>query len=136
MRGISALGSVRGGLLGTAAIVVIALSGAAHAQKVAVITPYLAQPGTQFYVEGFQAAAKDKGWEVNVIDTKNDVAAVISRIEDVVNQKVDAIVINVDPAQVAAGLQAAKAAPTTRRPMTDLIIDTATRAWDPEAGSG
>ncbi len=83
-------------------------AGAAHAQKIAVITPYLAQPGTQFYVEGFQAAAKDKGWDVNVIDTKGDVAAVISRIEDVVNQKVDAIVINVDPAQVAAGLQAAK----------------------------
>jgi ribose transport system substrate-binding protein len=108
MRGISALGSIRGGLVGTAAIAVIALAGAAHAQKVAVITPYLAQPGTQFYVEGFQAAAKEKGWEVNVIDTKNDVAAVISRIEDVVNQKVDAIVINVDPAQVTAGLQAAK----------------------------
>ena len=72
------------------------------------ITPYLAQPGTQFYVEGFQAAAKEKGWDVNVIDTEGDVAAVISRIEDVVNQKVDAIVINVDPAQVAAGLQAAK----------------------------
>lgn len=108
MRGISALGSIRGGLVGTAAVVVIALAGAAHAQKVAVITPYLAQPGTQFYVEGFQAAAKEKGWEVNVIDTKNDVAAVISRIEDVVNQKVDAIVINVDPAQVTAGLQAAK----------------------------
>ena len=78
--------------------------------KVAVITPYLAQPGTQFYVEAFQAVAKEKGWEVNVIDTSGDVAAVISRIEDVVNQGVNAIVINVDPAQVAAGLQTAKAA--------------------------
>jgi len=78
------------------------------AAKIAVITPYLAQPGTQFYVEGFQAAAKEKGWDVNVIDTKGDVAAVISRLEDVVNQKVDAIVINVDPAQVKAGLQTAK----------------------------
>ena len=84
------------------------LTGGAFAQKVAVITPYLAQPGTQFYVEAFQAAAKEKGWEVNVIDTQNDVAAVISRIEDMVNQKVDAIVINVDPTQVTAGLQAAK----------------------------
>jgi len=35
--------------------------------KIAVITPYLAQPGTQFYVEGFQAAAKAKGWDVNVM---------------------------------------------------------------------
>ena len=83
-------------------------AGAALAAKVAVITPYLAQPGTQFYVEAFQAVAKDKGWDVNVIDTQGDVAAVISRIEDMVTQKVDAIVINVDPAQVQAGLQAAK----------------------------
>ena len=96
-------------VFGAAAIAVVSSAGAAHAQsKIAVITPYLAQPGTQFYVEGFQTAAKEKGWDVNVIDTKGDVAAVISRIEDVVNQKVAAIVINVDPAQVAAGLQAAK----------------------------
>ncbi len=77
------------------------------AGKVAVITPYLAQPGTQFYVEGFEAAAKSHDWEVNVIDTKGDVAAVISRMEDSVTQNVDAIVINVDPAQIAAGLAAA-----------------------------
>jgi len=109
MFGRSAAGSLGTWIVGAAAIAFSALSGVAHAQpKVAVITPYLAQPGTQFYVEGFQAAARDKGWDVNVIDTKGDVAAVISRIEDVVNQKVDAIVINVDPAQVAAGLQTAK----------------------------
>lgn len=80
---------------------------AQDAPSVAVITPYLAQPGTQFLVEGFEAAAGDKGWNVNVIDTAGDVAAVISRIEDMVNQGVDAIVINVDPAQVEAGLQIA-----------------------------
>jgi ribose transport system substrate-binding protein len=79
----------------------------AFAQTVAVVTPYLAQPGTQMYVEGFQAAAASKGWEVNVVDTAGDVAAAISRIEDAVTQKVDAIVINVDPAQVSAGLLAA-----------------------------
>ena len=33
-----------------------------------------------------------------MIDTKGDVAAAISRIEDATNDKVDAIVINVDPA--------------------------------------
>lgn len=87
-----------------------AWAGPAAAEKIAVITPYLAQPGTQFYVEGFKAAAtkNNPGWEVNVIDTAGDVAAVVSRIEDAVNQKVDAIVINVDPAQVSAGLQTAK----------------------------
>ena len=81
--------------------------GSALAQTVAVVTPYLAQPGTQFMVEAFEAAAEAKGWTVNVIDTAGDVAAVISRLEDVINQGVDAIVINVDPAQVAAGLQTA-----------------------------
>lgn len=84
-------------------------TGAAFAQaKVAIVTPYMAQPGTQFYIEAFQAVANEKDWDVNVIDTAGDVAAVISRIEDLVNQNVDAIVINVDPTQVAAGLQAAQ----------------------------
>jgi ribose transport system substrate-binding protein len=97
------------GVAFAAAALVAGSAGAAMAQsKVAVITPYLAQPGTQFYVEAFQAVAKEKGWDVNVIDTSGDVAAVISRIEDVVNQGVNAIVINVDPSQVAAGLQTAK----------------------------
>lgn len=84
-------------------------AGAASAAgKIAVITPYLAQPGTQFYVEAFEAAAKDKAWDVNVIDTKGDVAAVIARLEDAATQKVDAVVVNVDPAQVEAGLAAVK----------------------------
>ena len=82
----------------------------AAGEKIAVITPYLAQPGTQFYVEAFEAKAKEFGWEVNVIDTKGDVAAAVGRIEDAANQKVAAIVINVDPAQVQAGLEAARTA--------------------------
>jgi ribose transport system substrate-binding protein len=82
-------------------------AAAAQAETVAVITPYLAQPGTQFYVEAFQARADELGWTVNVVDTAGDVAAVISRMEDAVTQGVDAIVINVDPAQIGAGLQAA-----------------------------
>ena len=93
-------------ILGTAAALALS-SGTLSAETVAVITPYLAQPGTQAYVEGFQVKAAEAGWTVNVIDTAGDVAAVISRIEDSVTQKVDAIVINVDPAQVAAGLQVA-----------------------------
>jgi ribose transport system substrate-binding protein len=87
---------------------VLALSApAVLAETVAVITPYLAQPGTQFYVDAFQARAAELGWDVNVIDTAGDVAAVIARIEDQVTAGVDAIVINVDPTQVGAGLQAA-----------------------------
>lgn len=80
---------------------------ASFAETVAVITPYLAQPGTQAYIEGFKIAAEKNNWDVNVVDTAGDVAAAISRIEDAVTQNVDAIVINVDPAQVNAGLLAA-----------------------------
>jgi len=94
----------------TGATVAIGIAGTAQAQEVAVITPYLAQPGTQFYVDGFEARAGELGWTVNVIDTAGDVAAVISRIEDVVTQGVDAIVINVDPAQIGAGLNTASEA--------------------------
>ena len=96
---------IRTSLLGLA--VAAGLGSTAAAQEVAVITPYLAQPGTQFYVEGFEKRADELGWEVNVIDTAGDVAAVISRMEDVVTQGVDAIVINVDPSQVGAGLRIA-----------------------------
>jgi len=90
-----------------ASLAAAGLSAPAAAQEVAVITPYLAQPGTQFYVDGFSARADELGWDLNVIDTAGDVAAVISRIEDVVTQGVDAIVINVDPAQIGAGLSTA-----------------------------
>lgn len=90
------------------AVVFAGIAGAAVAQsRVAVITPYLAQPGTQFYVDAFQEVAGENEWDVNVIDTAGDVAAVISRMEDMVTQNVDAIVINVDPSQVEAGLQSA-----------------------------
>jgi ribose transport system substrate-binding protein len=107
---------VRRNFLGLATISAMALmsgiaaAAAAAGEKITVITPYLAQPGTQFYVEAFQEKAKANGWEVNVVDTKGDVAAVISRLEDAANQKPAAIVINVDPSQVTAGLEAAKAA--------------------------
>ena len=80
----------------------------AFAQEVTVVTPYLAQPGTQAIIEGFKTEATNLGWTPNVIDTAGDVAAVISRIEDAVAKNVDAIVINVDPAQVEAGLEVAK----------------------------
>ncbi len=98
------------GIAAVSALALMSVGAAAAGEKITVITPYLAQPGTQFYVEAFQEKAKANGWEVNVVDTKGDVAAVISRLEDAANQKPAAIVINVDPSQVAAGLEAAKAA--------------------------
>ena len=103
---------LRRSVLALASVSALALmSGiAAAAEKITLITPYLAQPGTQFYVEAFQEKAKANGWNVNVVDTKGDVAAVIAQLENAANQKPAAIVINVDPSQVAAGLEAAKAA--------------------------
>jgi ribose transport system substrate-binding protein len=98
------------GLVAASALLATSATAFAAGEKIAVITPFLAQPGTQFYVEAFQAKAKENGWEVNVVDTKGDLAAAIGRIEDAANQKVNAIVINVDPSQVTAGLEAAKAA--------------------------
>jgi ribose transport system substrate-binding protein len=92
------------------AALIVASSTSALATKVAIVTPYLAQPGTQYYVEAFQEVAKQNGWTVNVVDTKGDIAGVISRIEDAANQKVDAIVLNADPSQVTAGLETAKQA--------------------------
>ena len=95
-------------LLLFALMLAIAMPGLAQdAPSIAVMTPFLAQPGTQLMVEGFQAAAADKGWDVNVIDTNEDIAALVSRMEDVALQGVDAIVINVDPTQIEAGLSAA-----------------------------
>jgi ribose transport system substrate-binding protein len=80
---------------------------AQDAPVVVVVTPYLAQPGTLFMVEAFQDEGTfSYGWDVQVIDTAGDVAAALSRLEDVAAQGVDAVVINVDPAQVEAGLQA------------------------------
>ena len=95
-------------LFKSAAISLLISASAAFAETVAVITPYLAQPGTQAAIEGFESAASKNGWDVNVIDTAGDIAAAISRIEDSITQNVDAIVINVDPAQISAGLQSAK----------------------------
>lgn len=77
---------------------------------VAVLTPFLAQPGTQLMVENFEAAAAEKGWSVQVIDTNEDIGALVSRMEDVALQGVDAMVINVDPTQIEPGLQAAEEA--------------------------
>ena len=47
-------------LLSTAAALSL-LASSTWADTVAVITPYLSQPGTQAYVEGFEAAAAENG---------------------------------------------------------------------------
>ena len=97
-------------LAALAAALICAATSALAGARITIVTPYLAQPGTQYYVEAFQEVAKQNGWTVNVVDTKGDIAAVVSRIEDAANDKVDAIVLNANPAQVTAGLETAKAA--------------------------
>jgi ribose transport system substrate-binding protein len=97
--------------IGIAAAALSLLATAAFAAgKITIVTPYMAQPGTQYYVEAFQDVAKANGWSVNVVDTKGDIAGVVSGIENAANQKVDAIILNADPAQVTAGLETAKKA--------------------------
>jgi ribose transport system substrate-binding protein len=96
-------------IMTTLVIASLAVPGASaqdSSPKVVVMTPWLAQPGTQLMVDAFQTYVTEKGWDVQVIDTAGDVSALISRMEDVALQDVDAIVINVDPTQISAGLQA------------------------------
>jgi ribose transport system substrate-binding protein len=83
----------------------------AQAQKtIAVMTPYLASATTKIMVDSLQNALKDKGYTVTVVDTAGDVAALDSRMQDVITQKVDAIVISVNPELIPAGLEAATTA--------------------------
>jgi ribose transport system substrate-binding protein len=83
---------------------------AAFAQTVAVLTPYLASATTKIMVDEFRAALEAEDYTVNIIDTAGDVAALDSRIQDVVTQGVDAIVLSVNPELVSAGLAGASEA--------------------------
>lgn len=92
-----------------AAAMAAALSaGSAAAQEVAVLTPYLSSVTTNEMVETFAAAARERGWDVNVVDTRGDLGQLASRLEDVTGAGVDAVVLaSVDPAQIADQVEAA-----------------------------
>jgi ribose transport system substrate-binding protein len=78
---------------------------------VAVVTPYMANATTKYAIEQFEKYAKEKGWNVTGTDTNADFNLLVSRIEDAVTQRVDAIVLGMgDPAQMSKGLEAAQAA--------------------------
>ncbi len=84
---------------------------AADSKTVAVVTPYMANATTAYVIEQFRKDASAEGWKVNVSDTAGDFGMLVSRIEDAVAQKVDAIVLGMgDPAQMTKGLAAAKEA--------------------------
>lgn len=83
-------------------------AGAAQAQDVAVLTPYLSSVTTNEMVETFSAAAEERGWSVDVVDTRGDLGQLASRLEDVTGAGVDAIVLaSVDPAQIQDQVSAA-----------------------------
>ena len=86
-------------------------AGGAAAQDVAVLTPYLSSVTTNEMVESFTAAAEERGWTVNVVDTRGDFGQLASRVEDVAGAGVDAIVLaSVDPAQIVDQVAAASEA--------------------------
>ena len=83
----------------------------AAGEKVALLTPYLAAVATAEMVDSFKAEAEKMQWTVDVVDTAGDMPALASRVEDVIAAKVNAIVLfSVDPAQIQAQVDAAKAA--------------------------
>ena len=84
---------------------------AAEGKRVAVVTPYMANATTAYVIKQFEQYAKSEGWTVSVADTAGDFGLLVSRIEDAVAQKVDAIVLGMgDPVQMTKGLEAAAAA--------------------------
>lgn len=88
-------------------------SGAAESDQidVAVVTPYMANATTAQVINHFEAFAEEEAWRVTVADTAGDFGMLVSRIQDAVAQRVDAIVLGMgDPAQMTAGLSAAEEA--------------------------
>jgi len=80
-------------------------------KTIAVVTPYMANETTKYVIDQFKSAGEAKGWEVTVTDTAGDFNLLVSRIQDAVTQKVDAIVLGMgDPAQMTQGLDAASKA--------------------------
>jgi ribose transport system substrate-binding protein len=91
-----------------AGLVAAALATAAYAEDVAVLTPYISSVATNEMVETFKADAEAKGWSVNIVDTRGDFQQLASRVEDVTNAGVQAIVlVSVDPNQIADQVAAA-----------------------------
>ncbi|BCH31857.1 sugar ABC transporter substrate-binding protein [Mesorhizobium sp. L-8-10] len=91
-----------------AGLVATLLTTVAHAEDVAVLTPYISSVATNEMVETFKTDAEAKGWSVNVVDTRGDFQQLASRVEDVTNAGVKAIVlVSVDPNQIADQVAAA-----------------------------
>ena len=84
---------------------------AGDTKTIAVVTPYMANATTAYVIDQLKKQASSRGWKVTVSDTAGDFGLLVSRIEDAVAQKADAIVLGMgDPVQMTKGLEAAKAA--------------------------
>ena len=87
-------------------------SSAGAGKTIAVITPdYATQPAAKEAIDRFQAAAEAQGYQVTVVDTNSDNAAINGEITTAVAQDVDAIVTAFGtPQEFGEGLAAAGAA--------------------------
>ncbi|MDR1899264.1 MAG: substrate-binding domain-containing protein [Treponema sp.] len=84
---------------------------AVKTRSVAILTPYLSSTTTKQMVDVLEKNIREKGWNPTTVDTKNDFAALASRMEDLVTSRVDAIVIvSADPSQIADQIKQADAA--------------------------
>lgn len=82
-----------------------------QAPKIAIVTPYMANETTRYVIDKFRESAKAKGWETIVTDTAGDFDLLITRIEERIKDKTDAIVLGMgDPARMTKGLEAARQA--------------------------
>src|SRR5260370_9719237 len=86
-----------GGLVAAAFLMPRSSAGAARpavAQRtVAILTPYLTAPTTHQMVGYLQQDAVPYGWKTTVVTSDNDIAALASKMEDVIARKVSAIMI-------------------------------------------
>jgi len=80
--------------------------------SIAIVSPYYSdQPATKEVVDAFRTDAEAAGFEVSLVDTSGDLAAVNSEIENALAQDADAIVLGMgDPQEFGAGLAATSAA--------------------------
>jgi ribose transport system substrate-binding protein len=88
-------------MISAAVAALLSTTASAWATDVSILTPYISSIPTNEMAQAFKADGEKRGWNVTIIDTRNDFGQLASRIEDTVNAKASAIVlISTDPAQV------------------------------------
>lgn len=87
--------------LTTALAAFLCTAASAWATDVTILTPYISSIPTNEMAQSFKAEGEKRGWNVTIIDTRNDFGQLASRMEDTINAKANAIVlISTDPGQV------------------------------------